>query len=131
MSFTGRFAVQYKIQHCQLRVAHPDDHYCAAILLYIKHLSVVLNTLEAVKCSLICIFKELHLDLLIVGYFSACKFKWNTSKILKKNIDSSFFSFAGRCAPGQSWTNPAERVMSILNLLMAKEYGMPEKRKSR
>ena len=21
----------------------------------------------------------------------------------------------GRCAPGQSWTNPAERIMSILN----------------
>ena len=43
MSFTGRFAVKYKIQHRQLRGAHPDDHFCAAILLYIKHLSVVLQ----------------------------------------------------------------------------------------
>ena len=91
MSFTGRFAVQYKIQRCQLRVGHPDDHYCAAILLYIKHLSVVQNTLEAVKCSLICIFKELDLDLLIVGYFSGCKLKWNTSKILKKILIVHFF----------------------------------------
>ncbi|CAC5407819.1 unnamed protein product [Mytilus coruscus] len=46
------------------------------------------NTLEAVKCANICLFKELNLDMLIHG----------------------------RCAPGQSWTNPAERVMSILNL---------------
>ena len=46
------------------------------------------NTLESVKCSLICIFKELDLDMLI----------------------------AARCAPGQSWINPAERVMSILNI---------------
>ena len=30
-----------KIQCRQLRVAHPDDHYCAAIVLYIKQLSVV------------------------------------------------------------------------------------------
>ena len=46
------------------------------------------NSLESVKCSSICIFKELNLDMMILA----------------------------RCAPGQSWINPAERVMSILNL---------------
>ena len=46
------------------------------------------NTLESVRCSLISIFKELSLDMLI----------------------------ASRCAPGQSFVNPAERVMSILNI---------------
>lgn len=46
------------------------------------------NTLEAVKVSLICVFRELNVDLLI----------------------------AARCAPGQSWTNPVKRVMSILNI---------------
>ena len=46
------------------------------------------NTLESVKCASICIFKELNLDMLITA----------------------------RCAPGQSWTNPAERIMSILNI---------------
>ena len=46
------------------------------------------NTLESVKCASICLFLELNLDMLIL-----C-----------------------RCAPGQSWLNPAERVMSILNL---------------
>lgn len=46
------------------------------------------NCREAVKCANICIFSELNLDLLIHG----------------------------RCAPGHSWTNPAERIMSILNL---------------
>ena len=46
------------------------------------------NTLEAVKCASICLFKELNLDMLILA----------------------------RCAPGHSWVNPAERVMSILNL---------------
>jgi hypothetical protein len=46
------------------------------------------NNLESVKCAQICLFKELDLDLLVLA----------------------------RCAPGQSWTNPAERVMSVLNL---------------
>jgi hypothetical protein len=46
------------------------------------------NTLEAVKCASICLFKELDLDLLVL-----C-----------------------RCAPGQSWKNPAERCMCLLNL---------------
>ena len=46
------------------------------------------NTLESVKLSLICLFRELDADLII----------------------------AARCAPGQSWTNPVERVMSILNI---------------
>jgi hypothetical protein len=211
LSFTSRFPVQYKIQRRQLRISHPDDHYCAAILLYLKSLAVHLgpdcamfccddkakvnigepgvvlstgvrgrqtitpssttlvaadhdvhhigsltpsvylkvdipenpkesfvrgevtvcvnesvfqasnpfrhavvlakevmdmherpaillrfsdggtdqrNTLESVKVSLICLFKELNLDMLI----------------------------AARCAPGQSWCNPAERIMAILNL---------------
>ena len=46
------------------------------------------NTLESVKCAAIYMFKELNLDLYICA----------------------------RCAPGNSWVNPAERVMSILNL---------------
>ena len=46
------------------------------------------NTLEAVKCASICIFYELNLDMVILA----------------------------RCAPGHSWMNPAERVMSILNI---------------
>lgn len=46
------------------------------------------NTLEAVKLANICLFKEFNLDLLIHV----------------------------RSAPGHSYTNPAERVMSILNL---------------
>ena len=45
------------------------------------------NTLESVKCASICLFKEFNLDMLI----------------------------AVRCAPGQSYINPAERIMSILN----------------
>jgi len=211
LNFTSRFEVQYKIQRRQLRLFHEDDHYCAALLKYLKHLAVTLkdecvmfccddkakvhlgepgavlstgvrgkktlaptgtmlaaldhdvhhkgsltpsvylhisipdeptksfcrgqvttvindsifqssnpfrhaatlvkeinkletlpsvllkfsdggtdqrNTLESVKCSLICVFKELNLDMLI----------------------------AARCAPGHSWTNPAERVMSLLNI---------------
>ena len=46
------------------------------------------NTLESVKCASVCIFRELDLDMLVLV----------------------------RCAPGNSWVNPAERVMSILNL---------------
>lgn len=46
------------------------------------------NNLQSVQCSLICNFKELDLELLV----------------------------AARRAPGQSWINPVERVMSVLNL---------------
>ena len=46
------------------------------------------NTLESVRCATICLFKELNFDMVI----------------------------AARCAPGQSYMNPAERVMSILNI---------------
>jgi len=45
------------------------------------------NTLEQVKSANICLFRELDLDMLITV----------------------------RCAPGQSYVNPAERIMSILN----------------
>ena len=46
------------------------------------------HTLESVRCSLVCLSLGLNLDMLI----------------------------AGRCAPGWSFTNPAERIMSVLNL---------------
>ena len=46
------------------------------------------NTLVSVQCSCISIFKELDVDLFILA----------------------------RCAPGHSWRNPAERVMSVLNI---------------
>ena len=46
------------------------------------------NNLQLVQLASICIFKELNLDMFITA----------------------------RCAPGQSWTNPAERIMSILNI---------------
>lgn len=207
LTFTSKLPVQYKIQRRQLRVSHPDDHYCSALFKYLRNYaieiqkdcclffcddkskvpvgepgtalstgvrgkqsltltettlaaadhdvhhkgsltpsvylrcdipdemeksfyrgqvsvivndsifqssnpmrhstsivnqvkllvykpSVILkfsdqrNTLESVKCTSICIFKELDLDMFV----------------------------AARCAPGQSWTNPAERVMSILNI---------------
>ena len=45
------------------------------------------NTLEYVKVTSICLFKELDLD----------------------------FMLAARCAPGHSNMKPAERIMSILN----------------
>ncbi|XP_052286545.1 uncharacterized protein LOC127882125 isoform X2 [Dreissena polymorpha] len=211
LCFTGRFDVQYKVQRRQLRVSHQDQHYCAAILKYFKHMAVeqkdakpvVLfcddkakipvgepeapvstgvrgkktlaptettlialdhdmtkasitpsvylschvpdtvdksfvrgvvttvtndsvfetsgpfrhaatickmlkneqpkivmkytdggtdqrNNLESVKCANICVFKELNLDMLVHA----------------------------RCAPGHSWTNPAERVMSVLNIAL-------------
>lgn len=44
------------------------------------------NTIQSVQCAAICIFKELNLDIL------------------------------ARCAPRHSWRNPAERIMSLLNL---------------
>ena len=46
------------------------------------------NNLEKVKCSTICLFKEFDFDMVITG----------------------------RCAPGQNYTHPCEKVMSILNI---------------
>ena len=46
------------------------------------------NTLESVMCATIALFRELDLDMVVIA----------------------------RCAPGNSWVNPAERIMSILNL---------------
>lgn len=46
------------------------------------------NNLESVRCANIRLFREMNLDMLIHV----------------------------RCAPGHSWTNPAERIMSILNI---------------
>ncbi|KAK7092705.1 hypothetical protein V1264_008410 [Littorina saxatilis] len=46
------------------------------------------NTLESVKCATICLFSEFSFDMVV----------------------------SVRCAPGQSYINPAERVMSLLNL---------------
>jgi hypothetical protein len=51
------------------------------------------NTLEAVKCATNCVFRELNLDMIVLA----------------------------RCAHGNSWVNPAERVMSILNIGLALE----------
>ena len=48
------------------------------------------SNLEKVKCANICLFMELNLDLLVHA----------------------------RCAPGHSFVNPAERVMSLLNLAL-------------
>ena len=47
-------------------------------------------TYESVKMSLICLFRSLDLDMLV----------------------------AARCAPGHSWINHVERIMSILNLAL-------------
>ena len=44
--------------------------------------------MEGVKCASISLFRELDLDLLVIA----------------------------RCAPGNSWVNLAERIMSLLNL---------------
>ena len=50
LNFTSRFDVQYKIQRRQLRLFHPADHYCAALLKYMKHLAV----LHRDSCTMYC-----------------------------------------------------------------------------
>jgi hypothetical protein len=74
-----------------MRAKYADSHAIPSVLLkYSDGGTDQRNTLESVKCSLIAIFKLLHLDMVI----------------------------AGRCAPGQSWSNPAERIMSLLNIAL-------------
>ena len=40
MNFTSKIPVQYKIQRRQVRLSHPDDHYCNALFKYLKSLAV-------------------------------------------------------------------------------------------
>lgn len=48
LMFTSKFKVQHKIQRRQLRVNHPDNHYCAALFRYFKHRSVEQKSSSAV-----------------------------------------------------------------------------------
>ncbi|XP_078662870.1 uncharacterized protein LOC144906461 isoform X2 [Branchiostoma floridae x Branchiostoma belcheri] len=41
--FTSKIDVQYKIQRRQLRAFHPDAHYCACLLKYLKQMAVLLS----------------------------------------------------------------------------------------
>ncbi|XP_053407150.1 uncharacterized protein LOC123547869 isoform X1 [Mercenaria mercenaria] len=69
------------------RILEDVDEKPSIILKYTDGGTDQRNTLESVKCANICLFREFDLDMLI----------------------------AVRCAPGQSYVNPAERVMSVLN----------------
>lgn len=74
-----------------LRKGYTDDGVAAIppiLLIYSDGGQDHRITYESVKLSLIVVFKHLELDVLI----------------------------AARTAPGHSWANPAERIMSLLNL---------------
>ena len=76
----------------------PDKSFVQGLRYYIRYETIIhsdggtdqQNTLESVKIATICLWKDLDLDMIITG----------------------------RCAPGHSFTNPAERIMSILNLVL-------------
>lgn len=40
LNFTSKIQVQYKIQRRQLRLSHKDDHYCNALLRYLRFMAV-------------------------------------------------------------------------------------------
>ncbi|VDH89562.1 Hypothetical predicted protein [Mytilus galloprovincialis] len=40
LNFTGKIDVQYKVQRRQLRIDHPDDHYCNAQFRYLKEMAI-------------------------------------------------------------------------------------------
>ena len=42
-AFTGRLAIQHKVQVRQLRAQHPDSHFCAAIFKYMRQRAVELQ----------------------------------------------------------------------------------------
>ena len=208
MNFTSKIQVQYKIQRRQLRLSHPDDHYCNALFKYLKSLAVRIQpdcclffcddkanrepgvaistgvrgklTLAPTTTTISAASHDLHHKasltssvymncaipestdksfyrgkVTVIGKDSvtqqsnplrhACalvkaigKLETKPSVLLKlsgggadhccnleyakssaicifKELDLDFY-VAARCAPGQSWTNPAERVMSLLNI---------------
>ena len=95
--------VNYTISDSVFRSSSPLRHgvILCKIIKELEHVQPILmkytdgrtdqrNTLESVKVASICLFQELNLD----------------------------FKIAARCAPGHSYMNPAERIMSILNFGM-------------
>ena len=50
LNFTSRIPVQYKVQRRQLRVMHPDQHYCAAQFKYFKSKAVELGSDAIMLC---------------------------------------------------------------------------------
>lgn len=71
----------------QLQKILEDNQKPSIILKYTDGGTDQRNTLESVKCAIICLFRGFDLDMLV----------------------------AVLCGPGQSYVNPAERVMSVLN----------------
>ncbi|PKC62311.1 hypothetical protein RhiirA1_443979 [Rhizophagus irregularis] len=90
INYTGRFNIRYKVQARLLRKDHPDSHYCAGYFRYLREFAIKgpdhRITYGSVQVSLLCLFIRGNFDMLI----------------------------AMRTAPAQSWTNSAERIMSIL-----------------
>jgi hypothetical protein len=51
LNFTGKIPVQYKIQRRQLRAAHQDQHFCAAMYKYLKTKAIELGKCGSLICS--------------------------------------------------------------------------------
>ena len=41
LKHTGRLQIKFMVQSCQLHADHPDAHYCAAILKYMKQFAIM------------------------------------------------------------------------------------------
>lgn len=66
LNFTSRIPVQYKIQKRQLRVSHPDQHFCAAQFKYLKQKAVNLVNRECL--SVVTIKPKFRLEILVFLY---------------------------------------------------------------
>ncbi|CAB4373277.1 unnamed protein product [Rhizophagus irregularis] len=132
MQYTGRFEISYKVQSRLLRKSHPDSHYCAALFRYTR--------LFAIKfCKFACFISadDKHkvpvgetVETLIGVHNKATLASLGTEltscdhDFTKLSVTPSISLFceipkditAVQTAPYHSWTNPAERVMSIINL---------------
>ncbi|WAQ96968.1 hypothetical protein MAR_029658 [Mya arenaria] len=51
LNFTSKIPVQYKIQRRQLRLAHQDQHFCAAMYKYMKSKAIELGKYGMLVCS--------------------------------------------------------------------------------
>ncbi|VDI56462.1 Hypothetical predicted protein [Mytilus galloprovincialis] len=122
--YTSKVPLQYKVKTRQLRTSHVDEHYCNALFQYAREYAVQYRE----KTAFICVDDKCKIDFGEPGQYIQTGVrdggpdhrltyhfvKLDLIVLFKKlNLDTLI---AVRTAPGHSWLNPAERVMSILNL---------------
>ncbi|PKY43086.1 hypothetical protein RhiirA4_508449 [Rhizophagus irregularis] len=106
LQFTGLLPLKFMVQTRQLRASHPDIHYASALFRYEKEFSVKFRKIT----NLVFLDDKNHCKVGESGFSVAAVERGKKVVILiillRSNSSTTF----------NSWKNPVEHIMSILNL---------------